>query len=78
MFFVSACARASSQSCLLPQAAWRVAEQLSDASGHPWTDRYGVRRNEEAEPVGIMEVVLRQWCRSKGIPFEQGEFSRAA
>jgi hypothetical protein len=48
------------------QATWARAEEMSNASGNPWTNRYGVLQN--AEPVGMAEAVLAEWFAVKGVP----------
>ena len=46
---------------LVIQELWDREEELSDASGHAYTDRHGVRRNTQAEIIGLAKTVLSQW-----------------
>ena len=50
------------------QVAWKKAEDLSEASGKPWTDRFGNLRNAEAEPIGLTRTVLQELRRLRGLP----------
>ena len=54
---------------LVIQELWDRAEALSDASGHAYTDRHGVRRNTHAEIIGLAKTVLSQWGSKHGVDF---------
>ena len=54
---------------LVIQELWDRAEALSDASGHAYTDRHGVRQNTHAKIIGLAKTVLSQWGSKHGFDF---------
>ena len=40
--------------------AWDIAHRKSYESGFPFTDRWGIRRNDE--PRDLVGLALREWC----------------
>ena len=54
---------------LVIQEFWDWAESLSEASGHAYTDRNGVRQNTHAEIVGLAKTVLSKWGELNGFDF---------
>ena len=47
---------------LAPEDNWVLAHRISFDSGHPFTDRYGVRQNVQHEPIGMVKQVIMQWA----------------
>ena len=56
----------------IDEDAWDTAEAVSWQSGHPFNDRNGIRCNAHLEKVGVVEIVLRQWCADRGIDYYFG------
>jgi hypothetical protein len=47
--------------------AWDRAEELSLASGFPFFDRHGVRRQDD--PRDLVGLALRRWCAERGVVY---------